>query len=59
MPDNFRLLFPLYKEYKIILGIGGLSFEDGVLEEAIKNGIGIIKISGDKVEINTEIIKIY
>jgi len=58
-PDNFRKLFPMYSEYKIILGIGGMSFEDGVQEDAIKNGIGLIQISGDKIEFNTEVINFY
>ena len=58
-PDNFRKLFPMYKDYKIILGVGGMSFDDEVQEEATKNGIGIIKILGDKIEFNTEIINIY
>ncbi len=32
--DDFRKLFPLYKDYKIILGVGGGSFEDVAEEEA-------------------------
>ena len=57
--DSFRRLFPLYKNYKIILGVGGGSFEDGAEEEAKENGIGVIKVVGDKVEYYTEGIRIY
>ena len=57
--NNFRQLFPEYNSYKIILGIGGMSFEDGVIQEANTNGIGIIKVIGEKVEFQITDIKIY
>ena len=56
---DFRKLFPQFNDYSIILGIGGMSFEENSEDEAIKNGIGIIKIKGDKVEYYTDNIKIY
>ena len=57
--EIFRKLFPIYKNYKIILGIGGVTFENDAIAEAKKNGIGIIKAIGDKVEYYTDGIKIY
>ena len=36
-----------------------MSFEDKAIAEAKENGIGIIKVVGDKVEYYTEGIKIY
>jgi hypothetical protein len=57
--NDFRQLFPMFKDYKIILGIGGMSFEDKVEDMAKEKGIGIIKIVGDKVEYHTENIKMY
>ena len=56
---DFRKCNPDDSFYKIIFGIGGMHFEVGAEEEALKNGIGIIKIVGDKVEYNTEGIQIY
>ena len=56
---DFRKLFPEYNDYKIVLGIGGMSFDEEVLQEANKNGVGIIKVVGDKVEYYTENIKKY
>ena len=56
---DFRQCFPKYDNHKILLGIGGMSFEDKAIEEAKENGIGIIKIIGDKVEYYTEGIKTY
>ena len=56
---NFRKLFPIFDNHKIILGIGGMSFEKKSEEEAKNNGIGIIKIVGDKIEYYTENIKQY
>jgi hypothetical protein len=57
--NDFRKLYPMYNNYKIVLGIGGLSFEKYSIEEAKENGIGIIKIVGDKIEFHTEGIKIF
>jgi hypothetical protein len=56
---HFRQIYPKYNNHKIILGIGGMSFEKEVEEEAKNNGIGIIKIVGDKVEFHTNEIKEY
>ena len=56
---DFRQCFPKYDNYKILLGIGGMSFEDKAIDEAKENGIGIIKVVGDKVEYYTEGMKIY
>ena len=36
-----------------------MSFEDNAIDEAQNNGVGIIKIVGDKVEYYTDGIKIY
>ena len=57
--NDFRQCYPQYNNYKILLGIGGMSFEDKAEAEAKNNGVGIIKILGDKVEYHTEEIKIY
>ena len=56
---DFRKLFPMYSNYKILLGIGGMSFEQKAIEDAQNKGVGIIKIVGDKVEYHTEGIKTY
>jgi len=56
---SFKRLFPVFNDHKIIIGIGGMSFEKDVEEEAIEKGIGIIKIVGDKVEFFTDKIKYY
>ena len=55
----FRKHFPNYIHHKILLGIGGMGFEKEVEKEAAENGIGIIKIVGDKVEYYTDNMKIY
>jgi hypothetical protein len=57
--SDFKKLYPEYRNYKMLLGIGGLSFEDKSEDEAHKNGIGIIKVIGDKVEYFTDDIKEY
>jgi len=57
--DKFRKLFPMYSDYKILLGVGGMSFDDDAIKEAEEYGVGIIKIVGDKVEYYTDGIKEY
>jgi len=57
--NDFRKLFPVFNDYKIVLGIGGMSFEGQAEDVANENGVGIIKIVGDKVEYYTDRIKIY
>ena len=56
---NFRNLFPMFSNYKIMLGMAGMSFEDSSEEYAKEKGIGVIKVSPDKVEYYTKGIRLY
>jgi len=47
---NFKILFPAYKDLNVYLGLGALAFEDDVVNEARKYGIGLLKQVGDTVE---------
>ena len=55
----FRECHPKYDNHKIVLGIGGLSFDSDAELYANANGIGIIKVIGDKIECYTEGIRMY
>jgi len=55
----FRQYFTDYKNHKVILGIGGMSFEKNAEDFATKKGIGIIKIVGEQLEYNTDNIIEY
>jgi hypothetical protein len=55
----FRALFPYYKDFKIYLGIGSMSFHDDVLEKAKELGIGILKQKGETIEMYCDHIKEY
>jgi hypothetical protein len=57
--SNFRKLFPGYDDYKILLGVGGMSFDKRAEAEAQAKGIGIIKLIDDTVEYFTNGIKKY
>ena len=57
--NKFKILYPQYSHYKVILGIGGMAFDQRAIDEANANGVGLIKIVGDKVEFQTEGIKVY
>ncbi|MDX2196544.1 MAG: hypothetical protein NW207_09010 [Cytophagales bacterium] len=48
---NFRLLFPDYKDYKIYVGIAGMSVPEEVAKQALDKGIAVLRQKGDVTEI--------
>ena len=56
---NFRTLFPDYAGYKIYLGLGALSINKEVAEEAKKLGIGLLRQVGETVEYETKWVRAY
>jgi len=56
---RFKQIFPMYAAYKVYLGLGGMSFESGVEEEALQSGVGTLKISGEAVVINDKDVKAW
>ncbi|GHV32065.1 hypothetical protein AGMMS4952_21810 [Spirochaetia bacterium] len=58
LPD-FRMLFPLYRDYPVYLGIGSISFDDHVLTKAHELGIGVLRQKGDTIEADTGPVRAY
>jgi hypothetical protein len=56
---RFKLFFPQYRDFTFYLGLCGMSFEEGVEEEALDMGIGTLKPNGDAVEINEATVKAW
>ncbi len=56
---SFRRLFPQYKNHTIYLGMGGLSFPKDVAENALSNGVIVIKQKGDVAIINDMQLKAF
>ncbi|GBU23185.1 hypothetical protein R80B4_03101 [Fibrobacteres bacterium R8-0-B4] len=56
---RFKLVFPEYKDFKIYLGLGGMSFEKGIAKKARNLGIATLTLSGDAVEIDDEGVKAW
>jgi hypothetical protein len=56
---RFRQIFPEYKDCKMYLGLGGMSFEKGIAEEARSLGIATLTLSGDAVEIDDKDVKAW
>jgi len=56
---EFRKYFPEYKDRDVYLGIAGFSFDEKVLSEAQKYGIGIIKQVGEGIEVKTKGLRAY
>jgi len=52
--NNFKILFPDYKDLKIYLGLAALAFEDDVVAEARKYGVGLLQQVGETVEYATD-----
>ena len=57
--DNFRKLFPYYKDYKIYLGLASFSFYDELKAMAKEKGIAILKNKGDVPEIEADNLIAY
>ncbi|MDX2196223.1 MAG: hypothetical protein NW207_07380 [Cytophagales bacterium] len=57
--NNFRYLFPLYKDYKIYLGIGGLSVPKDIENKAQKEGIAVLRQKGEIAQIQADSLKAY
>jgi hypothetical protein len=57
--NNFRALFPDYANCKIYLGLGSLVFEEKVVQEAKKYGIGLLKQCGNTIEYKTDWVRAY
>jgi hypothetical protein len=57
---KFRRVFPQYKDFTIYLGLGGMSFDEGVEEEALLRGVATLKLDGGAaVEINDKDAKAW
>jgi hypothetical protein len=57
--SNFRTLFPYYKNHKVYLGLGSMSFNDRVSTKAHELGIGLLKQVGETVEVEPGYVKAY
>jgi len=57
--NNFRTLFPDFKDYKIYLGLASFSFYDELMDMAKQNGVAILKHTGDMPEIEADNLKAY
>ncbi len=56
---NFRILFPDYVDYKLYMGIAGLSFEPNVENFASENGFVVLKQKGNIVQVNSSKMKAF
>jgi hypothetical protein len=56
---QLRKHFPKFKDYNLYLGVAGFSFDEFVIQEAQKYGVGIIRQVGDAVEIDDKKLKVY
>ena len=51
MIETFRILYPMYKDYTVYIGIASTNFaNNGVIELCKEKGYGVIKIVGDSIE---------
>jgi len=51
---NYKLLFPVYKNYKFYGGIAGLSIPKDTVDEAIKYGFFVLTQSGNNLKVLNE-----
>lgn len=48
--EQFRTFFPEYKNYRLYLGVAGLSMDGTVVENVRDFGVGVLKQDGDTIE---------
>jgi hypothetical protein len=58
-PETFKKLFPYFKDYSFYLGLAGFHIYKNAEEEAIKQGVAIIKQEGKKMVINDAHLKVF
>jgi len=56
---QFRKFFNEYKDYKVYLGVAGLSFDDYVVKKAKEYGIAVLRQDGNTIVVNDDIMKVY
>ena len=57
---NFRILYPEYADYKLYLGLAGLSFlNEDVKKQGIAAGVAILEAKGDHAEITADNMKAF
>lgn len=47
---NFRKLFPLYKDYRMHLGLASFHFHDDLIEECLAEGVTVLQRHGKLIE---------
>jgi ribosomal protein L9 len=57
--NNFRILFPDYSDYKLYIGIAGLSFEPNVEKLASDNGLVVLKQKGEIMQVNSSHMRAF
>ena len=57
--DNFRNLFPYYKDYKFYLGLASFSFYPELEELAKEKGVAVLKQKGDVMVVEADNLKAY
>ncbi len=50
MIRKFRILYPMYKDFKIYIGIASLHINNDVVKECQDKGYGILRLSGNTLE---------
>jgi hypothetical protein len=57
--ETFRINFPKYEKHRVYLGLATLAFYSELEEECEKEGIAIIKQTGETVVINDKHLKVF
>jgi hypothetical protein len=57
--ETFKALFPIYKDFSFYLGLAGFHIYKNAENEAIKQGVAIIKQEGKKMVIEDAHLKVF
>jgi len=56
---KFKTVLPQCRDYKMYLGIGGMAFEKGMEEEALRRGVAVLRLNDNFVEVCDEGVKVW
>jgi len=56
---NFKILFPMYKDFKLYAGLAAFKISKSTQQKALKNGLFILKRGGEVMENYSEKLKVY
>ena len=57
--ENYKTIHKHYANFKFYLGVAGFAYDKNAEESALENGVGMLKLCGENVEIEDKHLRVY